>query len=116
MPKKSSYHDLYSWSHGLSLPNTHAHAIAHTDGALSVAFIWDGIASELDSPDRVAALFNSYYTALGSLSPESNIYIENHHLRTYGTEQTDDYLKYGQEYFSLMVYIIINVYIIWNKR
>ncbi len=56
------YCDLYTWSHPLT-----AHALAHADGAVSVALEWSGIDSEFAEPAACHQAFAAIERMLGAL-------------------------------------------------
>ncbi|MDA8391022.1 MAG: hypothetical protein M0Z76_09890 [Gammaproteobacteria bacterium] len=56
------YCDLYTWSHPLT-----AHALAHTDGAVSVAVEWSGIDSEFATSAACNQAFSAIEKMLGAL-------------------------------------------------
>lgn len=82
------YADLFTWSHPLG-----DHAIAHTDGAVSVMIEWDGIDAELLTPDQRSATWEGLYTALHTI-PVGWV-AELHWWREKEESLADAYLAHG---------------------
>ena len=84
------YADLYTWSHPLG-----DNIIAHQDGAVSVLIEWDGIDSELLTPDQRSRSWESVYTALSAV-PVGWV-AEWHLWREKEETLADAYLLHGEK-------------------
>ncbi|HUW97646.1 MAG TPA: hypothetical protein VMV40_02230 [Acidiferrobacter sp.] len=83
------YCDLYTWSHGVA-----EHAIAHSDGAVSLAILWDGLDAEFEDANGRARAFGVIAKVLATL-PERH-WIEFHLWREHSTAGAQTYLAHYQ--------------------
>jgi len=91
----SAYEDQYTWGTGFAIPDTKFEAMEHTDGSLSIAFVWDGYATELTETGKMESAFNNYAKALQAIS-NTKVTFENHFLREFDSQVCSEYLEYGQ--------------------
>lgn len=80
------YCDLYTWSHGLT-----EHAMAHSDGAVSVAIVWQGLDGEFEDAGGRAQAWGLIKTVIAALP--SGYWLECHLWRESSPEAVRDYLK-----------------------
>lgn len=91
----SSYEDQYTWAGGFTIPGTAFEGMEHTDGSVSVAFVWDGYSTELAAAGAVESAMQSYTKALQGLS-DSRVVFENHFLREFDDRVCQEYMAYGR--------------------
>ncbi len=80
------YCDLYTWSHGLS-----EHAMAHTDGAVSLAILWQGLDGEFEDVGGRAQAWNLIKSIIAALP--GGHWLEFHLWRESSPGVVQDYLK-----------------------
>lgn len=79
------YCDLYTWSHGLS-----QHAMAHTDGAMSAAILWQGLDGEFEDAAARAQAWGLMKNVIAALP--SGHWLECHLWRESSPGAVSDYL------------------------
>ncbi|ALP54962.1 hypothetical protein Tel_17045 (plasmid) [Candidatus Tenderia electrophaga] len=83
-----SYHRHYTWSHPLT-----ASVIAHSDGAVSVMVVWDGLDSELLTDTQRQQQFFNLYQLLNRF--ERGYVAEFHLWREYDASLAREYIERG---------------------
>jgi len=84
-PPRKQYTDLYTWSHPYG-----NHAIAHSDGAVSVMIEWDGYDSEMLTEQERAQRWTELYTLLGLIG--TDYCAEFHYWREADATLAQEYL------------------------
>lgn len=93
----NTYQSRFTWDNGFIIPGTSSiEAIEHTDGSVSVAFVWEGFSTELSSSGAAASAFQSYATALSDID-NTDITFENHFLREFDSHVVDEYVEFGKK-------------------
>ncbi|MCP3671505.1 MAG: hypothetical protein GY814_13960 [Gammaproteobacteria bacterium] len=96
--RDNAYADRYTWLNGFCIPDTDAEGLEHTDGSVSVALVWDGIATDLEAEATIEGQYKMFTDALNHLPEEPTLTVENHWLRAYDRTTCEDYLAHGQQY------------------
>jgi hypothetical protein len=93
----STYEDQYTWSNGFVIPSSDVEAMEHTDGSISVAFVWNGFSTELTDSGSVQSAYRSYARALQAVS-DGKVVFESHFLREFDDSVCRDYVEYGEKH------------------
>lgn len=93
-----TYNDLYTWVGCLPVEGHLGIVMEHSDGTVSLAIAWKGLATELKTDSEIEGMYKNYYYALNELLQDPRIQAENHWLRVFSDRLARQYWEYGEQH------------------